>query len=193
MMTGTGTRETALELIKAMSGKWLCGHCDKVHEGASELMFLAPDFWPGSDVYEPNSALRMNGNFLSEDFCVFEGRAFFIRCVAPFDIQGLGLNYGLGVWCNVHQREFETYLQGFDTGVFPDGENWPARLTNRIETFGETQNARCRVLPRSGRQRPYCILAEEGHDFTLTQAEGISPEHFLGLLKAYGCHPVSPA
>lgn len=58
----------ALEILQ--SARWKCASCDVEHEGMFDIGSRAPDHWGKAEELEPNSALRLDGDFLSEDFCV---------------------------------------------------------------------------------------------------------------------------
>ena len=88
-------RENRAELkakatLKVMAeGSWNCSKCDKEHTGLFDLAFFKPDAWEGPEEYASNSDLSLDGNFLSEDFCIINGENFLIRCVLMIPIYGL--------------------------------------------------------------------------------------------------------
>lgn len=61
-----GQKPSALQLLQ--SAHWKCASCDVEHEGMFDIGALAPDHWCDAEQLEPNSALRLDGDFLSEDF-----------------------------------------------------------------------------------------------------------------------------
>jgi len=89
-------QRSALDVLQGAS--WTCAQCGADHEGMFDLAADAPVHWDGAEVYEPNGALRRDGDFLSEDFCVLGGEHFFVRCVFDIPVHGMAEKFGLGVW-----------------------------------------------------------------------------------------------
>jgi hypothetical protein len=78
---------------------WRCTGCATSHRGLFDLASLRPEAWNGSEQYVPNSAALSETNFLSEDFCVLDGKHFFVRCVLLIPLVGAaGESFGFGVW-----------------------------------------------------------------------------------------------
>jgi len=99
MFSGIFERKKAkAKLQQITASDWKCSSCDQVHSGLFDLAAFNPDFWTGEKAYAPNSKLTLEGDFLSEDFCVIEGENFFVRCVLEFPIKGFDLTFGFGVW-----------------------------------------------------------------------------------------------
>ena len=75
-------QKKAIEALDKMaSGDWRCGGCEAMHNGLPDLCTTYPDAAGVPKVPELNSALRMDESFLSEDFCILDGKYFFIRTV----------------------------------------------------------------------------------------------------------------
>jgi len=49
-----------------------CRSCNEQHSGMVDLASVAPGPWPRAIALEPNSVIRLGGDFLSGDFCVHE-------------------------------------------------------------------------------------------------------------------------
>src|SRR5688500_18166422 len=170
---------TANERLRASS--WRCTSCDEEHEGLFHLSLAAPLAWPHPPEYEPNHALRFDGDFLSEDFCVLGGEHFFVRGVFDIPVHGLEETFGWGIWSTLSRTNFDTYVEGFDDGAYPDFGPWPGYFSNALEGFGDTFNAPCWVTPPRDRQRPRIALADEDHPMQVTQREGIGAEQVLAI------------
>jgi hypothetical protein len=155
-----------------------------------DLAAFAPDQWEGSETYEPNGALRLEGNFLSEDFCILRGEHFFVRCVFEIPVRGLADKFGYGVWSTLSQANFELYVDGFDDGVHSDMGPWFGWFSNRLPTFQHSLNQACRVHPQLDRQRPVISLDDPHHELARVQRDGITPERLLELYEAHGHSPV---
>ena len=177
----------ALDLL---SRDWQCACCGEWHHGIMDLAARAPDPWPHARDYEPNSALRMDGDFLSEDFCVLGGEDFFIRSVMEIHVHGLERSWGWGCWNSLSRANFDFYVERFDEG-FAEGEQpWFGWLANSLRIYSEDpQPIAVDVYPSAGRQRPRLFVKDETHALARAQREGISAADLLDLLMAYGHGP----
>lgn len=151
-----------------------------------DLGAAAPDYWTGSCETEPNGALRTEGSFLSEDFCVIDGENFFIRCVFPIAVHGLNERFAFGIWSTLSRTNFDIYVDRFDEDVRDELGPWTGYFSNRIVGFEETVPEPCWVQPRAERQRPSITLMNEQHDLARAQHEGVTPERVLAIYSAYG-------
>ena len=151
-----------------------------------DLVAFAPDFWEGPEDYEPNSSLRMEGDFLSEDFCVLRGEHYFVRCVFDIPVHGMEEKFGFGLWSTLSRRNFDLYVDGFDDGRYEDLGPWTGWFSNRIATFEDTLNQACWVHPQLDRQRPVISLEDDDHPLAIAQREGISAERVLEIYAKYG-------
>ena len=112
-----------------------------------DLCAYAPDPFPQDREYEANSALRIDRDFLSEDFCVLldgEKTNFFIRAVMEFPVLGTYETWGFGCWTTLSSENFDKYIDGFDAGVYPDEEPWFGWLCNRLIHFFSKGQSRYR-------------------------------------------------
>jgi hypothetical protein len=168
-------------------GPWSCRACGEQHHGVFDLACGKPEPWPGSEEKEPNSALELSGNFLSEDFCVLEGQHFFVRAVLRLPIIGSGgEHFGFGVWSTMSRTNFERYIETFDSGeqeVLGPCFGW---FSNRLKGYSETLNLKCQVHPVSDRQRPHIELEGSPHPLAIEQRLGITLDRLLELYTING-------
>lgn len=155
-----------------------------------DLAAFAPGPWPHPEEREPNSALRLEGDFLSEDFCILEGRYFMIRVVLEIPVRGLTDKFGFGCWSTLSRENFDKYVAGFDVGDFADWGPWSGWLCNKLVDYVGDEPEPALVYPQPDRQRPKLMVADENHPLAIAQNEGISPERMLEILEAYG-HTIS--
>jgi hypothetical protein len=154
-----------------------------------DLAAFAPDPWPGSEEREPNSAIRLEGDFLSEDFCVMGGRYFFVRSVLEIPVDGVAEKFGFGCWSTLSRENFEKYLAAFDDGDFSDWGPWGGWLSNRLADYIGTDPEAVWVYPQRDRQRPTLLVQNPGHPLAIDQQHGITPERMLEILAHYGHAP----
>jgi len=155
-----------------------------------DLAATAPDKWPHEESYEPNAALRLDSDFLSEDFCVIEGEHFFVRSVLEIPVRGLNVPWGFGCWTSLSRANFDKYVGGFDLGEYEDEGPWFGWLSNRLKIYFEGhESVALDVFPQAKRQRPKLRVQDLGHPLAVAQTRGISSQAILELLRAYGHGP----
>lgn len=178
---------SALDLLRGAA--WTCAQCGLEHQGMFDLALGAPDHWDGDKVAEPNWALRFDGDFLSNDFCVLGGEDFFVRCVFEIPVHGMDRKFGYGVWSSLSRANFELYVHDF----FRDGDEdlgpWTGWFSNGLKGVEDTLNQPCWVHPPPGGQRPLITLHKDDHELARAQIEGITPERLLELYTANGHGP----
>ena len=171
--------------------EWICANCDMPHHGMFDLACHTPDPWTGPDEYEPNSALDLGRDFLSEDFCVIGGKYFMVRSVLELPIRGTDSSFGFGCWGTLKRENFEIVVENFDEGTFEGVGPWGSWLCNRLLPFmeGETEPLGCHMFPQTNRQRPVLVVADDAHPLAVAQEEGITPEDVLAIYEIYGHSP----
>ncbi len=188
-MFGFGKKKTSA-LTKLESGQWRCASCDQDHSWPFDLAAFAPDQWSGGGAYEDNSAVRLDGDFLSEDFCVLGGEHFVIRCILPIPVIGLADSFAFGAWCTLSRENFEKYIDGFDHGHYADKGPWTGWLLNRLTGFVSNNDPLgCFVELQPDRQRPKLWVQDETHPLARAQEGGITPDRMMELLSHYGHVP----
>ena len=151
---------------------------------------IVPNVWPNAWEYEPNGALRLDGDFLSEDFCVVDGEHFMVRAVLPIPVHGLGESFGYGVWCSLSRENLLKYVDRFDTSQDEDEEPWWSWLCNRAQPYFDGKDPLGGWLQsRAGRMRPTYHVDDPEHPLAIAQRDGISPEDVLAIYEWYGHAP----
>jgi hypothetical protein len=157
------------------------------HAGLFDLACGKPEFWQGSEEKSPNSEARTSDNILTEDFCVLGGEYFFVRCVLQLPVVGAsGTHFGFGVWATLSKRNFNIYLDTFDSGHQGDLGPWFGWFSNRLKGYPDTLNLKCHVAPREGRNRPYIELESTSHPLAIEQCEGITFDRLLEIYALNG-------
>jgi hypothetical protein len=129
----------------------------------------------------------MDGNFLSEDFCVLGGEHFMVRCVLTIPVIGVQADFGFGCWSTLSRANFDKYVDGFDSGEYADMGPWTGWLMNRLENFTPCPDPLAVwVQPRPERQRPLLWVQDDDHPLAIAQENGISAERMLEVFRFYG-------
>jgi len=167
---------------------FVCATCRETHVGLFDLGCDAPEPWPEAPTVEPNSALVGRSHVLTQDFCIVEGRDYFIRCVCRLPIVGAAEDEYLayGVWSTLSPRNFEVYRDTFDSGEQEGLGPWFGWFSNRLKGYPDTLNMKCQVKPRAGRQRPFLELESTAHPLAVEQRDGISLDRLLEIFALNG-------
>ncbi len=150
----------------------------------------APDPWQGTKHYEPNGALRVDGNFLSQDLCVLDGQHFMIRATLDIPVHDMDEPFSFGAWSSLSRTNFDKYLAGFDDGNYPDMGPWSGWLCTTLGDYTGAEPLGVWVSPQLGRQRPKLFVHDDHHTLAIAQDQGISAERVLELYDYYGHRPV---
>lgn len=165
--------------------EWTCPSCGEPHQGLFDLAARHPAQWPHGEEYEPNAALRMDGDFLSEDFCVLRGEHFFVRSLLLLPIIGADKPFGFGVWGTLSRANFELYVETFDGGAQGHLGPWFSWFSNDLRSYPDTVNLKAQMHLRNGRQRPYLQIMSDDHPLARDQREGITFDRVLDLYALY--------
>ncbi len=185
MSNSSGPR-TLDAIAKLRGAEWRCHECDLPHGGMFDLAAFAPDPWPYPEAYEPNAAVRLDGDFLSEDFCVLGGEHFLVRCVLEIPVHGLEERFGFGCWGTLKRENFELYLDHFDAGTVPEGVPFWSWLCNRLRPFDLAEPLGCWMFPQPNRQRPVLKVEDRDHALYAAQDKGIAPEELFAIYASHG-------
>lgn len=179
-----GKASTAKAILS--SSHWQCESCDAPHSGMFDLAAAAPDHWVKDCIYEPNSALRLDDDFLSEDFCVLGGRDFFVRCVLEIPVVGINQRFGFSCWSTLSRQNFQNYVGHFDDGHYPDAGPWSSWLSNYFYLYVADEPTACWMKPRNDRLRPTLHVHDPHHPLAIAQKKGIKPDEVLAIYDFYG-------
>ncbi len=172
----------ALDLLR--QGRWRCHSCEMEHEGIFDLGADAPWHWEGQAPALSNCALRLDGDFLSLDYCVIGGRDYFVRGLLFIPVIGLDGRFAFGCWSTLSRPNFERYAREVD-GIELD-EPWTGWFSNEFAPFLGTVNMPCWVMPQPDGNRPEIWLDDEDHPLSIAQQHGITPERLLDIYRQHG-------
>lgn len=167
--------------------------CGQRHVGLFPINMLVPVGWTGGRDYAPDDALDLTGNFLSENFCVWQGQYYAMRMRLPLQIQGAApAAFMYTVWAGVSRADMETYVAARKDGALCNTTQFSARLVNRIAGYPETSNLLGIAFQQEDGGPPLLLLAgpqpgaNPGHPLIGEQRNGIGLDRALELFAAYG-------
>lgn len=176
--------------LRQLQGDWQCSCCGKWFNGIVDLAADHPDPWPHGAEHEPNSTLRTDSDFLSEDFCVLGGEHFMVRSVLEFPVHGWDQKWGFGCWTSLSKENFDKYVNAFDSGEHEDQGPWFGWLCNGVKgLYTDDQSIPLDVHPQTDRKRPLLIALDEDNAIARAQREGLSGDDLLRILRANGHGP----
>jgi len=186
---GWGKKPPLTPAQQLQSGRWRCAKCSEEHGWPVDLAAHAPDPWRGDGEYKHNGALRYDGDFLSEDFCVLDGKYFMVRAVLRIPVKDVADDFGFGCWSTLSRENFDIYVHGFDNGEYPDWGPWSGWLCNQLADYVGDDPLAVWVEPRPERKRPLLWVMDDDHPLAIAQEKGITAERVLELFAYYCSNP----
>jgi len=173
---------------------WDCASCGTQHRGLFDLSSARPEAWPDGEEWRPNLEVIESSHVLAEDFCILNGEHFFVRCLLLLPIRGVGADaiFGFGIWSTLSKKNFELYVDTFDSGDQGNLGPWFGWLSNRLHGYPDTLNLKCQIHPRANRQRPFVELESVDHPLAIEQRDGITLDRLLDIYAENG-HDVRAA
>jgi hypothetical protein len=180
------------------AGSFACS-CGERHVGLFPIHMHTPVGWPGSKDYANDDDVRLDGDFLSDNLCVWEGKYFAVRMRLPIQMQGAapaafmytvvgepqpsGLR---GLSRCAPQQAAEQSGQGAGSAGEPH-----QRLPETVNLMGVA------FQQEDGGQPLMLVLGQkddrsESHPLVQEQRNGIGVDRMLELFAAYG-HDMRPA
>ncbi|MDP3738536.1 MAG: DUF2199 domain-containing protein [Hyphomonadaceae bacterium] len=166
--------------------------CGERHVGLFPIHIQTPLGWPGSKTYEPDDALRMDGDFLSRDLCVWEGKYFSMRVRLPLQINGAApAAFMYAAWASFNRPDFEGYLDARRNGRLNKTARAQARLVNRLSGFPDTFKLMGSAFQQEDGGPPLLLIHgpqpdnDPNHPLISQQRQGIGVDRMFELFAAY--------
>jgi hypothetical protein len=173
--------------------------CGNSHKGLFPINMMVPAGWPHAHEYAPDENVVMEGDFLSQNFCVREGKWFAARARLPLQMRGAPpWSFTYTVWIGLNRGDFEGYVMAVRSGSMKDGARASARLVNRLAGYPDTANLMGTVFQTEDGNPPVLLVHGEqpdnrfDHPILAEQRSGIDFDRALELFAAYG-HDMRPS
>lgn len=167
--------------------------CGQRHAGLFAINFHHPIGWPGPTDYEPDAALRLEGDFLSENFCVWEGKYFALRMRLPLQIRdATPAAFMYTVWASLNPQDFAGYLEARKHNRLSKLARAQARLVNRISGYPDTVSLMGTAFQQEDGGPPLLLVHgpqpdnAPDHPLLAEQRNGIGVDRMLALFAEYG-------
>lgn len=167
--------------------------CGERHTGLFPINLHHPIGWKGGDEYEPDEPIRMDGDFLSGNFCVVQGKFFAMRMRLPLRMRGAEpAAFMFTVWASLDRGDFEAFHAAYSANKLSTDVKVPARLVNRVGGYPDTFNLMGSAFQELDRAPPILIIhgiqagPNNAHPLLAEQRFGIDVDRMLELFAAYG-------
>ena len=167
--------------------------CGQRHVGLFPIHIAAPAGWSGPKEYQDDAALTLDGNFLSNSYCVSEGKYFAARMFLPLQMHGAApAAFSFTVWASMERADFEALATARKNGTANNRVQARARLVNRLSGFANTMNLMGASFQQEDRPISLLLIAGpqlpelQNHELIQQQKDGIDVNRMLELFAAYG-------
>jgi len=158
-----------------------CPHCGKSHEGdPTDWGWTLPD-----EVWEIPEQKREEQAKFNTDLCRW-GERYFIRSMMPIPFLDREGYFGWGVWVEVDQNSFESYLNIYEK----DGSNVPrvpGALANQVPGYSDLKDCKVELQFGPSDKRPMVYFAENALcELANEQRNGINALRYHEILESIG-------
>jgi hypothetical protein len=178
---------------RALNESGLACSCGERHVGLFPVNLSHPIGFPRNGDYEPDEALRMDGDFLSANYSVWQGKFFAMRMRLPLRIREADpWAFMFTVWASLNREDFEAYLDAKKRGTLKNNAYAQARLVNRLEVYPDTVRLLGSAFQQEDGGPPLLIIHgpqpdnQADHPLISDQKEGVTFDKALELFAAYG-------
>jgi hypothetical protein len=180
---------TAVTLDDLANLKWKCTSCEEWHTGPClDFSYGAPYYWTKEHEEEsrraglhPKLGKGYPKTFLDEDFCVIDGKDFFVRGLIHLPILGTAETLCWGVWGSLSRKNFEMLwdLRGDRQESLPAMFSW---LSTQIPEYPDTLNLKMYAHVQTSDERPHFELEPADHPLSQEFHNGITPERVKEIM-----------
>jgi len=167
--------------------------CGQRHVGLFPITLQVPKGWTGDANYEPNEALRMDGDFLSFDYSVMEGKYFAMRMRLPLSIRGAEpAAFMYIVWASLNRSDFETQVDLARRAQLRPNARAQGRLVNNLSGYDTSSGLLGSAFHQEDGGYPVLLVHgpqpdnDPNHQLINEQRNGIGVDRMLELFAAYG-------
>jgi hypothetical protein len=160
-----------------------CGACGVVHRGLPAWHFQAP--LPALAIPEAEWETRVE---LTDDDCVIDGEAFFLKGLLEVPVHGVSEPLTWGVWLSVSDASYQRFVRSFDDPTRPAGASYFGWLCNSVPGYPDTQLLKTSLHVREYPMRPWVELEPTEHPLAVDQRDGVARERAVAMAEGL-LHP----
>jgi hypothetical protein len=172
--------------------------CGERHVGLFPVHIHHPIGWPHGTEFEPDENLRLDGNFLSANYNVWDGKYFAMRMRLPIQMRGAEpAVFMFTVWASLNRPDFEGYIDARKNNRLNNTSRARARLVNRLNGFPDTFKLMGTAFQQEDGGSPLLLIHgpqpdnSPDHPLIAEQRNGMGFDRALGLFASYG-HDMRP-
>lgn len=159
----------------------ICSKCGEEHPPEEmELTFRRPD-----DVAKLSAEERARRVRENNDFCIVEGKRFFIRALLPLPVESRDIPYCIGLWVEVTQATFERVYELWDSDEQIHEQPFAAQIANDIPTADGSLGLHAEVRLTGPATRPEVFLQASQHQLYIDQTSGIDEHRAAGYTSLF--------
>jgi hypothetical protein len=167
--------------VGAAKFRYKCASCDQLHEGLPDLTFEMPDM-----CFDIGEKLRAERVLLTSDFCILDGRHYFVRCVMEAPVHGFSQRFGWGIWCKVDWKAYKLCWDRFEENDNEIMAPLQGTLANNLRHYPDTLGRACTIYLQNDRMRPVAYLDNSEHPLGAHQANGMTLEEAISQAREIG-------
>jgi hypothetical protein len=161
--------------------RYKCSSCDQVHEGLPDITFEMPDA-----CHDLGTRRRAEQMLLTSDFCILEGKQYFVRCVMEAPVHGFSQRFGWGVWCKLDWKNYKLCWDRFEQSDNNDMMPLSGTLANNLRHYPDTLGRSCTIQLQNDRVRPLAFIDKPDHLLTIHQRDGMTLEEAITQAREIG-------
>lgn len=118
-----------------------------------------------------------------DDYCMIDGRLFFIRGYLPVPIHDLDDVFGWGFWCKVSENDLKRSA-AFSNGTCAQVEPFVGHLANSAAAYDDLEGLMVEVHTTEPDQRPTLFVRPCDHPLHHEQEHGITIARVHAILRS---------
>jgi hypothetical protein len=164
-----------------MSG-FVCSVCGQVHDGLP----LGIGHALPADYFAVPESQRERRVKATDDYCIIDGKEFYIRGVLPVPIAELNDEFRFGLWTRIGKRDFDRYLEAWENDVPKDEPIIIGYLSGGTKAYTASDQTAVTVYLQNGNQRPRFFTVSDDHPLGKEQRQGLTMKRVHELWEIYG-------
>lgn len=152
--------------------KWKCGICDEWHD---ELPFAYGPAFPDPYLAIPDLE-RDNRVEMNTDFCVIDGKFFFVRGRLEIPVVDSEDDFSWDVWVSLSETNYHRTIEMLESEGRESEEPYFGWLCTNLHLYPDTTNLKTRVITQPVGLVPKIELEPTDHPLAVEQRTGINLE-----------------
>jgi hypothetical protein len=159
---------------------YVCGCCGKYIEGIPlDFGYKYPAHYFAVPENERDTSIQSTA-----DWCIIDGKDFFIRGRIEIPIIDYNDTFCWGAWVSVSEKTFRRLINAWEKGIISEESSFFGWLSSEIPTYSlPTLNLKTNVHDTSPNSLPIIELQSSDHPLAIEQKDGITLQQLLAKLQ----------